>query len=240
MVIDHHTIKDKIRFRRSFLALKPCIHGFLSGYRPYLTIDSIFLTGKFKGQLAIVVVVDGHNWMYPIAFGAMDFETNENWIWFMQRLREAIGSPIGLAICTDYGQAVMAGVKEVFPNVEHRECMFHLAQNFKKIWSGQVFANHLWAAAYAWHPHVFEKHWVTMEVTESADVDYLRKCHTRLWTRSQFSTHCKVDYVTNNLVESFNSWIQYYKSLNIDDFMNKIRQLLMIKWEQRRSVSRKL
>jgi hypothetical protein len=79
-----------------------------------------------------------------------------------------------------------------------------------------------------------------MEVTESADVDYLRKCHTRLWTRSQFSTHCKVDYVTNNLVESFNSWIQYYKSLNIDDFMNKIRQLLMIKWEQRRSVSRKL
>jgi hypothetical protein len=141
MVIDHHTIKDKIRFRRSFLALKPCIHGFLSGYRPYLAIDSTFLTGKFKDQL--VVVVDGHNWMYPIAFGVMDSETNENWIWFMQRLREAIGSPIGLAICTDCGQVVMAGVKEAFPNVEHRECMFHLVQNFKKRWSGQVFPDHL-------------------------------------------------------------------------------------------------
>jgi hypothetical protein len=205
MVMDHHTIKDKIRFRRSFLALKPCIDGFLSGCRPYLAIDSTFLTGKFKGQLAVAVTVDGHNWMYPITFGVMDSETNKNWIWFMQRLREAIGSPIGLAICTDCGQAVMAGVKEVFPNVEHRERMFHLEQKFKKRWSGQVFADHLWAAAYEWHPHVFEKHWVAMEVAKPVAMDYLRKCHTRLWTRSQFSTRCKIDYVTNNLAERFNS-----------------------------------
>jgi hypothetical protein len=40
--IDHHTIKDKTRFRRSFFALKPCIDGFLTGCRPYLAIDSTF------------------------------------------------------------------------------------------------------------------------------------------------------------------------------------------------------
>jgi len=70
--------------------------------------------------------------MYPVAVGVFDSETNENWIWFMQRLRDAIGSPLGLAICTDAGQAVMAGVKEVFPSAEHRECMLHLVTNFKK------------------------------------------------------------------------------------------------------------
>jgi hypothetical protein len=123
--------------------LKPCIDVSLSGCRPYLAIDSTFLIGKFKGQLAVDVVVDGHNWMYPIAFGVMDSKTNENWIWFMQRLREAIGSPIGLAICIYCEQAVMEGVKEVFPNVEHRECMFHLVKKFKKRWSGQVFVGHL-------------------------------------------------------------------------------------------------
>jgi hypothetical protein len=53
-------------------------------------------------------------------------------------------------------------------------------------------------------------------------------------------TRCKVDYVTNNLVESFNSWIKLYKSLDTDDFMDKIRQLFMIKWEQRKSFNRKL
>jgi hypothetical protein len=151
-----------------------------------------------------------------------------------------IGCPIGLAICTDCGQTVMARVKEVFPNAEHRKCMFRLIQNFKKRWSGNVFDDHLWAAAYSWHPYFFQKHWGAMEAAKPVAMEYLRKYHTRLWTRSQFSTRCKVDYVTNNLAESFNSWIKHHKSLNLDDFMDKIRQLLMIKWEQRRTVSRKL
>jgi hypothetical protein len=42
----------------------------------------------------------------------------------MSHLRESIGSPRGLTICTDAGQVVMAGVGEVFPGAEHRECMF--------------------------------------------------------------------------------------------------------------------
>ena len=44
----------------------------------------------------------------------------------MQRLKEAIGSPVGLTFSTDCGQTVMNGVSEVFPEAEHRECMYHL------------------------------------------------------------------------------------------------------------------
>ena len=61
----------------------------------------------------------------------------------MQRLRDAVGSPLGLAICTDTGQAFMTGVKEVFPSAEHRECMLHLVTNFKKRYTGKVFEDHL-------------------------------------------------------------------------------------------------
>ena len=143
MVIDHHTINEKIRFRRFFLAFKPCIEGFLSGCRPYLAIDNTFLTGKFKGQLASASAVDGHNWLFPVCLGVFDSETNENWIWFMQQLRHAIGSPRGLAICTDCGQAVMTGVGEVFPEAEHRECLYHLVSNFKKRYSGKIFDENL-------------------------------------------------------------------------------------------------
>lgn len=55
VVIDHHKIVDKIRFQRLFFAMKPCIDGFLKGCRPYLAIDSTFLTGKFRGQLACLL-----------------------------------------------------------------------------------------------------------------------------------------------------------------------------------------
>jgi len=79
-----------------------------------------------------------------------------------------------------------------------------------------------------------------MEKTKPAATNYLRQCHNKLWTRSQFSTLSKVDYVTNNLTESFNNWIKQYKSLNLDDLMDKIRQLIMMKWNQRRKIGKKL
>jgi hypothetical protein len=46
--------------------------------------------------------------------------------------------------------------------------------------------------------------------------------------------------MTDYLAESFNSWLKHHKSLNLDDFLDKIRQLLMIKWEQKRTISSKL
>ncbi|WVZ72592.1 hypothetical protein U9M48_021025 [Paspalum notatum var. saurae] len=88
--IDHYTINGKIRFRRMFFALKPCLDGFLNGCRPYLAVDSTFLTGRFKGQLATASAVDGHNWLYPVCFGVFDSETNDNWIWFMNQIRQLL------------------------------------------------------------------------------------------------------------------------------------------------------
>jgi hypothetical protein len=57
--------------------------------------------------LASACAVDGHKWLYPVCFRVFDSETTENWIWFMSHLREAIGSPRGLTICTDARQTVM-------------------------------------------------------------------------------------------------------------------------------------
>jgi len=56
--------------------MKACVEGFLRGCRPYLAVDSTFLSGKFRDQLCIACAVDGHNWMYPVAIGVIDSETN--------------------------------------------------------------------------------------------------------------------------------------------------------------------
>ena len=61
LVIDHHTINNKVRFNRLFFALKACVDGFLRGCRPYLAVDSTFLTGRFRGQLCVACAVDAHN-----------------------------------------------------------------------------------------------------------------------------------------------------------------------------------
>jgi hypothetical protein len=58
--------------------------------------------------------------MYLVAVGVIDSETNHNWEWFMERLKEATGNPVGLTFTTDRGQPVMLGVSKVFPDAEHR------------------------------------------------------------------------------------------------------------------------
>src|SRR5436190_20966739 len=92
---------DDVYFRRFFCCLKPCIDGFLNGCRPYLSIDSTTLNGKWNGQLAACNALDGHNWMFPVAFGMFQSETEDDWTWFMVHLHRAIGPMPNLAICTD-------------------------------------------------------------------------------------------------------------------------------------------
>ena len=82
----------------------------------------------------------------------------------------------------------MNGVSEVFPEAEHRECMYHLVQNFKKRYSGEVSYKNLWQSGYSWNPYMFEKHYQAMAEYKPEAMKYLQETHKKLWTRSQFST----------------------------------------------------
>ena len=109
----------KIRFSRMFVAIKACVDGFLVGCRPYLGVDSTHLTGKYNGQLAAATAVDGHNWMYPVAYGIFYKETKVNWTWFLKQLKRAIGIPCGLTIHTDACKGLETAVHKVFGDAAH-------------------------------------------------------------------------------------------------------------------------
>ena len=44
--LDTEEHQGDVCFRRFFVALKPCIDGFLQGCRPYIAIDATHLTGR--------------------------------------------------------------------------------------------------------------------------------------------------------------------------------------------------
>ena len=98
-------------------------------------MDSTTLYGRWNGHLAAACAIDGHNWMYPVAFGFIDGETTDNRTWFMTQLHKAIGDLPVLAISSDACKGLENAVNAVFPMVEHRECFRHLMNNFvKKVW----------------------------------------------------------------------------------------------------------
>ena len=140
--------KVKICFRRAFVCFKACSNGFLNGCRPYLAVDATALNGRWKGQLVAASAIDGHNWLFPVAYGVLEVESEESWTWFLQKLHDVIGSPRGLTIHTDACKGLETAVEAVFPEAEHRECMRHLVTNFKRHYKGKVFDDNLWPAAY--------------------------------------------------------------------------------------------
>jgi MULE transposase domain len=205
----------KMRFSKMFVALKPCIDGFLLGCRPYLGVDSTHLIGKYRGQLAAACGIDGHNWLFPIAYGVFDLETNENWKWFMTQLRKAIGDPVGLIISSDASKGLENVVAAVFPNAEHRECLRHLMENFKKRFHGDVYNKNMKPAAYAYTIEQCQIHLDAVKKESAEAIKYLKKYHKQLWSRSMFSKTSKCDYVTNNISECFNAWIKDLKDLHV-------------------------
>jgi hypothetical protein len=104
----------RVYFSRMFVAIKACVNGFLAGCRPYLGVDSTHLTGKYNEQLAAATAIDGHNWMYPVAYGIFYKETKADWTWFLRQLKRAIGTPRGLTIHTDACKGLETAVHNVF------------------------------------------------------------------------------------------------------------------------------
>jgi hypothetical protein len=242
--IDHHTVEYQLKgvklnkecFRRVFVSFEACRRGFLDGCRPYLAIDATFLTGRFKGQLVAACAVDGHSFVFPVAYGVLETESEESWTWFLQNLRRAIGHRNGLVIHTDACKGLELAVDNVFPGVEHRECMRHLAANFNKKFKGKVYTDNLWPASYTCSVKKHNYHMRQLYKNPKVK-EYLETHHSKLWARSQFSELSKVDYVHNNLAESFNSTIRKIKGLYVVDLLDKIRIEYIKKFHVRQGIA---
>ena len=118
--------------------------------------------------------------------------------------------------------------------------MRHLVANFQKRFRGEVFEKHLWPACRAYQRHRFEEHYNLMYEACPEAMKWIHNTHKHLWTRHLFSEASKCDYVTNNIAETFNSWVTDEKSLHVVDLMDRIRQMEMDKMFLRRKIARKL
>ena len=237
--IETREVDGQTVFYRFFCALSPCIEGFKDGCRPYLSIDSTALNGRWNGHLAAATALDGHNWMYPVAFGFIDSETKENWIWFMEMLHKAIGDLPTLAICTDACKGLETAVKTVFPLAEQRECFRHLMQNYIRKFGGDTHSK-MYPAARSYRVEVFQQHLKPVVEASTEVLEWLQIHHSLLWMRCAFNPDIKCDYITNNLAECFNNWIKDIKDLPVCELADKVREMIMVLWDKRRLIGQRL
>ena len=109
-------IDGQVIFGRVFWAFAPCINAW-KHYKPIVSIDDLFLYGKYKHKLLIVCSVDGTNHIVPLAFALVDEESYSTWAWFLRCLQDHVVDKREVPICliSDRHRGIHAAVNN--PNV---------------------------------------------------------------------------------------------------------------------------
>lgn len=74
-------------FNRIYICFDALRNTWKASCRPMIGLDDCFLKERIKGQLLVALGRDANNAIYPIAWAVVKVENNENWQWFMQKLK---------------------------------------------------------------------------------------------------------------------------------------------------------
>lgn len=88
--------KEIEEFNRIFICFDNIRKTWKESCRQLIGVDGCFLKHKVKGQLLVALGRDADNAIYPIAWGAVQVENTENWLWFVRKIKDVLGLNQGL------------------------------------------------------------------------------------------------------------------------------------------------
>ncbi|KAK4441610.1 hypothetical protein Salat_0495900 [Sesamum alatum] len=227
-------------FQRLFISYQASIYGFLNACRPLIGLDRTFLKNKYLGTLLFATGFDGDGALFPLAFGVVDEENDETWMWFLSELHNLLDTNTEnmprLTILSDRRKSIVDAVELNFPTAFHGFCMLHLSESFRKEFNNTLLVNLLWEAASALTVMEFEAKLLEIEEISQDASYWVRRVPPRLWANSHFEG-TRFGNLTANVAESLNAWILEASGLPIVQMMECIRRQLMTWFNERREAS---
>ncbi|KAL7608557.1 hypothetical protein Lser_V15G12744 [Lactuca serriola] len=197
--IDVQCMRDGLTyFSKFYVCFANVKSDWLEGCRKVLGIDGCFLKGACNGELLCVVGRDANNHIFPVAWGIVCVEIKENWMWFLELLRDdlKLGMGTGFTLMYDQHKGLMVAVKDVLPCVENRQCARHIVANFKKRLSPEA------------HKYLMEK-------------------ELKTWSREFYEAGRACAAVENGISKSFNAVIVEAKRKPIITMLEELRLYIM-------------
>ena len=87
------------------------------------------MSGLYRGSLFSATAYDADDGMFPIAFGVVSSENYEDWLWFLQKLKDILQDK-EVVIISDRHQAILRSVSQLFGVENHAYCYHHVKENF--------------------------------------------------------------------------------------------------------------
>lgn len=240
MAFVHGNPVDDNCFQRLFISFQASIYGFLNACRPFIGLDRTPLKSKYLGTLLFASGFDGDGALFPLAFGVVDEENDDNWMWFLSELHNLLEinaeNMPRLTLLSDRKKAIVDGVEANFPTAFHGYCMRHLSDSFQKEFNSAILINLLWEAAHALTIIEFEAKILEIEEISQDAAYWIRRIPPRLWATAYFEG-TRFGHLTANIAEYMTTWIVEASGLPIIQMMEYIRRQLMTWFNERREAS---
>lgn len=229
------------QFRSFYVCYEALKIAWKQNCRPIIGLDGTFLKNSIQGILLTAVGRDPNNQIYPIAWGVVSVENNDNWLWFIQKIKVDLdlGSGEDVTIISDMHRGLINGVAAELPMAEHRACSRHIYSNLKKTHKSDMLKPMFWRIASSYNEADFERNLQAFRDFDASACEELLKRDPRTWCRAFFRTApCCAD-THNNLTESFNRTLKIARKKPFVEMLELIRRDAMQRIANRYKNSRK-
>lgn len=224
------------RFQRLFVSFNASIYGFLNGCLPIVSVGGIQLKSKYLGTLLSATSFDADGGLFPIAFGVIDVENDESWMWFLSEFHKALEihaeSMPQLTFISDGHKGIVDAVRRKFPNSSQAFCMRYLSESIGKEFKNSRLTHLLWKVAYATTTMAFKERMVEIEDVSSEAAKWIQQYPPSHWALVHFEG-TRYGHLSSN-IEEFNRWILEARELPIIQVIEQIHCKLMAEFEARR------
>uniref|UniRef100_A0A2N9EMB4 SWIM-type domain-containing protein n=1 Tax=Fagus sylvatica TaxID=28930 RepID=A0A2N9EMB4_FAGSY len=219
-------------FERLYVCLDACKKGFVH-CRPFIGVDACHLKGPYGGQLIAAIARDPNEQFFPLAFAVVEAETKDSWTWFLLQLIEDVNasSKRTLTFISDEQKGLVPTFEEVFSGMEHRLCVRHMYNNFKKKFPGIHLKDLFWRIASATYEKQWERAMKELKEVDRQAFEWVESKPKEKWCKHKFKVHSKCDTLVNNMCESFNGVILKARQKPIIGLVEDIRLYLMRRFE---------
>lgn len=224
------------RFQRLFVSYYASIYGFLNGCLPIVGIGAIQLKSKYLGTLLSATSFDADGGLFPLAFGVVDAENDESWMWFLSELHKALEmnseNILQLTFLSNGQKGIVDAVRRKFPNSCHAFCMRFLSESVGREFKNSRLVHLLWKAAYATTSILFKQKMAEIKEVSPEAAKWMQQFPPSHWALVYFEG-TRYGHLSSNL-EEFNRWILEARELPIIQVIEQIQSKLMTEFEDRR------
>ncbi|KAF6147312.1 hypothetical protein GIB67_009795 [Kingdonia uniflora] len=139
---------------------------------------------------------------------------------------------------SDRQKGLISAAETVFPNGNQRFCMRHIYSNFKKQHKGKALENIVWRIARAYTVVEHRRCMKKLKKLSDGAWSWMKAIPFNLWSRAYFDHTAKCEHLTNNLSESFNSWMTGLRDLPVCQFVEKFHLKIVTLMFDRRKKAR--